>query len=128
MSKTVLLVDDEADIVQLMKRTLETRGGYRVLVALSGVEALALLREHRPDLIVIDVMMPEMCGLDLCQEIALFGLAPNVPLMLLTALSDRVFREEYLLDRYDVSLCMYKPFDSATLLENVRRAIASVRV
>lgn len=126
MMKTILLVDDEPDLVHLVKQTLELKGGYRVFAALSGEEALQILRKEEPDLIVVDVMMPEMSGLDLCREIAKQGLAPGVPVMLLTALSDLAYRSDQILGRYNVAVCMYKPFETATLLENVRLAMCPV--
>ena len=61
MSKTVLVVDDEARLVNLVRAYLE-QGGFRVVTAGNGREALFVARQEKPDLIVLDIMMPEMDG------------------------------------------------------------------
>jgi len=65
---TILLVDDEADILEFLGYNLE-REGYRVLKARNGQKALKLAREHKPQLIILDVMMPVMDGMETCAEI-----------------------------------------------------------
>jgi two-component system alkaline phosphatase synthesis response regulator PhoP len=65
---TILLVDDEADILEFLGYNLE-REGYRVLKAKNGQRALAMAREHHPQLIILDVMMPVMDGMEACNEI-----------------------------------------------------------
>ena len=65
---TILLVDDEPDILEFLKYNLE-REGYRVLTATSGAKGLKLAREFKPQLIVLDVMMPGMDGMETCSEI-----------------------------------------------------------
>jgi two-component system alkaline phosphatase synthesis response regulator PhoP len=67
-SITILLVDDEADILEFLGYNLE-KEGYRVLKAKSGQKALKLAREHKPQLIILDVMMPVMDGMETCSEI-----------------------------------------------------------
>lgn len=62
MKRTLLVVDDEADIRELARMSLELVGGHRVLVASSGQEALAAVAAHRPDAVVMDVQMPHMDG------------------------------------------------------------------
>ena len=64
----VLLVDDEPDIVELLKYNLE-REGYQVLTALNGKDALKLAKAGRPDLIVLDIMMPGMDGVEVCNQL-----------------------------------------------------------
>lgn len=65
---TILLVDDEADILEFLGYNLE-REGYRVLKAKNGQRAVALARENHPQLIILDVMMPVMDGMEACNEI-----------------------------------------------------------
>ncbi len=62
MTRTVLVVDDEPDLRELAKMSLELVGGHRVLLASSGEEALALVADERPDAVVMDVQMPGMDG------------------------------------------------------------------
>lgn len=63
-----MLVDDEADILEFLSYNLE-RAGYRVLTAKNGLKALTLAKQHRPHLVILDVMMPVMDGLETCREI-----------------------------------------------------------
>jgi DNA-binding response OmpR family regulator len=80
-NKKVLVVDDDIKTVELVKLYLE-RDGYRVLTAYNGVEALRLARESHPDLIVLDLMLPGIDGLDVCRTIRNES---DVPIIMLTA-------------------------------------------
>ena len=77
----ILVVDDEKTLVKGMKFNLENEG-YEVECAYDGAAALGLAREGRFDLIILDVMMPEMDGLEACMKIREFS---NVPIIMLTA-------------------------------------------
>jgi len=79
--KRVLVVDDDVKTVELVKLYLN-RDGYRVLAAYDGVEALRLARENRPDLIVLDLMLPGMDGLEVCR---ILRDESDVPIIMLTA-------------------------------------------
>ncbi|MFC1966679.1 response regulator transcription factor [Chloroflexota bacterium] len=79
--KRVLVVDDDAKTVELVKLYLN-RDGYRVLTAYDGVEALRLAREGHPDLIVLDLMLPGMDGLEICRTLRVES---DVPIIMLTA-------------------------------------------
>jgi two-component system KDP operon response regulator KdpE len=80
MGKRILVVDDEPAFVNLVSRAL-TYGGYEVLVANDGREALRLLFDHRPDLVLLDVMMPGMDGWQTCSRIREIS---DVPVIMLT--------------------------------------------
>ena len=64
----ILLVDDEKDILEFLSYNLE-KEGFTVFTASNGEKGLELVKEHKPDLIILDVMMPEMDGIEVCQEI-----------------------------------------------------------
>jgi two-component system alkaline phosphatase synthesis response regulator PhoP len=81
----VLLVDDEQDIIDLLKYNLE-REGYQVHTALNGREAIKQARQHRPDLIVLDIMMPGMDGVEVCNQLRQM---PEFKQTLITFLSAR---------------------------------------
>ena len=83
----ILVVDDEKTLVKGIKFNLENEG-YEVECAYDGTSALELAREGRFDLILLDVMMPEMNGFDLCRKIKSDIVLSHLPVMLLTALSD----------------------------------------
>lgn len=65
---TILIVDDEADILDLLQYNIE-REGYKVLLASDGEEAVKVAKKHRPDLILLDIMMPKMDGIEVCRQI-----------------------------------------------------------
>jgi two-component system alkaline phosphatase synthesis response regulator PhoP len=81
--KKVLVVDDDVKTVELVKLYLE-RDGYQVLAAYDGIEALRLARENRPDLIVLDLMLPDIDGLEVCR---ILRHESDVPIIMLTAKS-----------------------------------------
>ncbi len=80
---TVLVVDDEEGLCRLMQLSL-ARQGYHVLVAHNGHEALALVAKHKVDLVLLDVLMPEMDGFTTCAELRKLS---DVPIVMLTALN-----------------------------------------
>lgn len=82
--KAVLVADDDADILALVAFRLE-RAGYRVIQASDGEQALRAALEHRPDLAVLDVMMPKLTGLDVTRAIRQNEETANMPVILLTA-------------------------------------------
>lgn len=68
MSQKILLVDDEEDILEFLSYNL-IKDGFKILTANNGAKGLALAKKHKPDLVILDVMMPEMDGVDVCQRI-----------------------------------------------------------
>ena len=112
--KTILVVDDEEHIRELATLYLE-KEGYGVLTASDGEEALEVARAQQPDLIVLDVMMPRMDGLDACRELRKES---DVPVLMLTARSeeiDRIVGLELGADDY-----MGKPFNPRELTARVK--------
>jgi two-component system, OmpR family, alkaline phosphatase synthesis response regulator PhoP len=87
MKQKILVVDDEIDIVEFIKYNLE-KEGYRVKTAHNGVIAIKKAKKFNPDLILMDVMMPEMDGISACRHIRKFNALRNVFIMFLTARSD----------------------------------------
>jgi DNA-binding response OmpR family regulator len=85
-AQTVLVVDDEAHIVETLRLYLE-RDGVRVVPAYDGRAALELAEREKPDLIVLDLMLPEVSGLDVCRTIRSRS---QVPIIMLTARSEEV--------------------------------------
>ncbi len=83
-SGTVLLVDDEEDLLELLSYAL-SKEGFDVLTAEDGVEALRVAKAERPDLIVLDIMMPRMDGIETCQRLREDATLRLVPILMLTA-------------------------------------------
>ena len=86
-SKKVLLADDEPDILEILKYNLQSEG-YEVITAKDGDDALAKAKKEKPDLIVLDVMMPFKNGLEVCKILRAQSEYDNTLIMMLTALSD----------------------------------------
>lgn len=84
---TILLVEDDPDIVELVRYNLE-REGFTVIAAGNGEAGLAAATEQRPSLILLDLMLPGMEGLDVCRELRRWEATREVPLIMLTAKSD----------------------------------------
>ncbi len=92
--KDILLVDDDPDFVEAVKVIVEN-GGYDVRVAYDGQEGLEAVAEKQPDLIVLDVMMPVMNGHEACAKLKGSSETADIPIILLTAVADRVTTSTY---------------------------------
>lgn len=117
MAKTILVVDDEKRLVSLVESYL-TQEGYQVVSAYNGKDALAVARHEKPDLIVLDVMMPEMDGYEFMRR---HRAESNTPIILLTARVDdeeKVIGLEVGADDY-----MTKPFRPRELVARVRAVL-----
>ena len=117
MAQTILVVDDEARIVKLVRDYLE-RAGFDVLAAHNGEMALTLARLEQPDLIVLDLMLPGVDGLDVCRRLRQES---GVPIIMLTARveeADRVVGLELGADDY-----VTKPFSPRELVARVRATL-----
>ena len=116
--KTVLIVEDEKNIVDIIRFNLQ-RTGYDTLEAYDGEAGLAMAREKKPDLILLDVMMPKMMGFDVCRALREEG--DNVPVIILTAREeeeDKILGLEIGADDY-----ITKPFSMRELLARVKANI-----
>jgi DNA-binding response OmpR family regulator len=82
--KKILIVEDEADIAQLVKLYLE-KDGFRPTIAKTGLEGLKLVKADRPDMVILDLMLPEMDGLEICKKIRTSLDTALLPIMMLTA-------------------------------------------
>jgi len=82
--KKILVVDDEEHIVELIKFNLE-KNGYKVITADNGKDALAIAKEQQPDLVLLDLMLPGMDGLEVCKEIRKETNIANMPIIMITA-------------------------------------------
>jgi len=84
MSKTILTIDDDAAITELLSMLLQTHG-YEVLTANSGESGVRVIEDKKPDVVILDLMMPGMDGWQVCKETRKFS---NVPILVLSALDD----------------------------------------
>jgi two-component system alkaline phosphatase synthesis response regulator PhoP len=116
-SGTILLVDDEEDLLDLLSYALQ-REGFDVLTAQDGVEALRIARAERPDLIVLDIMMPKMDGLETCQRLREDANLRLTPILMLTARSEE--RDEILGLDAGADDYLTKPTSPNLLVSHVR--------
>ena len=93
--KKILIVDDNPDFVEATKLILEKKGGYNVVVAYDGVEGIEKTKSENPDLIVLDVMMPEKDGYQMCAELKSDDKYKDIPIVLLTAVASHISDTEY---------------------------------
>jgi two-component system, OmpR family, phosphate regulon response regulator PhoB len=116
----LLIVEDEAALVELLRYNLE-KEGFRVAVAMDGEAALVAVAEARPDLIVLDWMLPHVSGLEVCRQVRRKSDTRDVPIIMLTARgeeSDRIRGLEVGADDY-----IAKPFSPSELIARVRAVL-----
>ncbi len=117
MRKRILVVDDDAELVELLSFNL--RGaGYSVGTANDGIEALKKARSLRPDLVVLDLMLPELDGFAVCETLRRDAELSSVPIVMLTAMSSQLAR----LNGYESGATVYltKPFSPKDLVNRIQ--------
>jgi phosphate regulon transcriptional regulator PhoB len=115
--KRILIIEDDKDIVELVRYNLE-KEGYRVSAADDGAAGLAQARSSPPDLLVLDLMLPKLPGLEICKELRRNSKSPRLPILMLTARgdeADRIVGLEMGADDY-----VSKPFSPRELVARVR--------
>ncbi|RLG39276.1 MAG: two-component system response regulator [Candidatus Alkanophagales archaeon] len=124
MSTLVMTVDDEDEVVQLIRLILEAEG-YDVITASSGKECLEKLERHKPDLILLDIMMPGMDGWETLRQIRKDERLKDVPVAMLTAvpLTTETLRREEIEGLVDY---IVKPFTRESLLKKVEELLKSI--
>lgn len=116
-AKTLLLIDDDRELVDLLKMRFEL-DGYHVLTAYDGEEGLLAAREQSPDLIILDVMMPQMDGFHVCRLLKFDLKTDRIPIILLTARTtpkDKIIGQDVGCNHY-----VTKPFEFEELHKTVR--------
>jgi two-component system phosphate regulon response regulator PhoB len=120
MAERILVVDDEPDLLELVRVNL-ARSGYDVVTAETGSQALAELHKQKPDLVLLDIMLPDHSGTEICREIRADPELADLPVIMLTALSeevDRVVGFELGADDY-----VSKPFSPRELVLRVKAVL-----
>ena len=117
-AKKILLVDDSRTALMMERSILENRTRYQCVTAMDGVEALAKARKEKPDLVLMDVVMPQMNGFETCKKMREQADTREIPIILVTTR-----REESYTEAGFASGCndyITKPIDSSELLELLR--------
>ncbi len=117
MAKKVAVVDDEADFVELVKDILEAQG-YEVLPCIGSLRAFETIKEGKPDLVLLDVMMPGRSGWELLDILKMERETCDLPIVITTAVRAATARLSG--QPYEV---LKKPFDTSELIATVERAI-----
>ena len=115
--KKILIVEDDRDIIELVRYNLE-KENFRVQAVEDGVTGLTQIRKSRPDMIILDLMLPRLSGLEICREIRQDSSLPRIPIIMLTARADeadRVVGLETGADDY-----VPKPFSPRELVARVK--------
>ncbi len=117
----ILCVDDDTDLLDLLRMQLE-KGGYTVETAFSGEEGLVKFKQHRPDLIIVDLMMEEIdAGTNLVKELKLVG--NNVPVLLLSSMGDQLNLSTAYRD-LGLDAVFQKPVNAEALLRTIKAKLA----
>jgi len=127
MPHKILVVDDDPDILEAISMILESQG-YKVVTARDGVEGLANLKAEKPDLMILDLLMPKMDGFAVCKELQdpRWAKYKDIPILILTSVREEASRRRYELEtglELDVDDYVEKPVSPDTLLERVGRLI-----
>ncbi|MEM6954949.1 MAG: response regulator [Myxococcota bacterium] len=122
-SAKVLVVDDEADIRKMLARVLRQKG-YTVVEAERGLQALELVRDDTPDIILLDAMLPEVHGFDICRRIKGSKKYGHIPVIMVSAIYRGWRVAEDLKASYGVDAFLEKPFKISDVLTHVERSLA----
>lgn len=120
MEKKILLVDDERDLLEIVKMRLEA-SGYKVLTALDGQEGFDMAKREKPDLVILDLMLPKIDGYKVCRMLKFDEKYKKIPIILFTARAqeaDKKLGEEVGADAY-----ITKPFEPEVLLEKIKELV-----
>lgn len=117
----ILVVDDEEDILSLVKMRLEANG-YEVITAQDGQEGLNIAKSAKPDLIVLDLMLPKMDGYKVCRILKFDSRYKDIPIILFTARSREEDKKTGFVTGADAYIT--KPFEPQVLLENIKKLLS----
>jgi CheY-like chemotaxis protein len=117
MTKRILIIDDDPDIVAVAQLALEAVGGWEVVTALSGPEGIEKAREERPDAILLDVMMPEMDGIATLRVLQSGSETASIPVIIMTAKVHPADRQRFA--NLGIAATIIKPFKAIQLSTQV---------
>jgi len=127
VQEKILLVDDDPDILDALTMILEAKG-YQVVTAQDGIKGLANLKAEKPDLLILDLLMPKMDGFAVCKELQdpRWSKFKDMPILILTSVREEASRRRYELEtglELDVDDYVEKPVSPDVLLERVGKLI-----
>lgn len=115
--KKILIVDDEVDVVEVVEMLLETEG-YQVLKAYNGREALEMLETEIPDLVILDIMMPEIDGVEVCRRMREMEEMSDIPIVMFSAKLSAIDKK----DSFDAGADGFitKPFNARGFIAGIK--------
>jgi len=127
MQEKILVIDDDPDILNALTMILESTG-YQVVTARDGVEGLANLKAEKPDLMILDLLMPKMDGFSVCKELQdpRWSRYRDIPILILTSVREEASRRRYELEtglELNVDDYVEKPISPDVMLERVGKLI-----
>ncbi len=123
MALRILLIEDDPDIQRMVQLSLRFQGGHEVSVASGGQEGIAKAEQEKPDLILLDVMMPEMDGYETCRRLKANPATASIPIVFLSA---RAQQSEIQKGRELGAIgYLVKPFDPMTLSDQLQEMLRS---
>ena len=127
--KKVLIVDDDVDVTKFVSRLVE-RTGYKAIVAKNGVEGMGKVREDKPDLIILDILMPKESGIRMYRELKTDEPLKDIPVIVLSAIAPKsFFRSQKVLDEFsgqsvpEPEAYIEKPEEPEELIELMKRLL-----
>jgi DNA-binding response OmpR family regulator len=118
--KRILIIDDEPDFVRVVQLRLEA-AGYEVVTALDGMQGVSAAHKEKPDLIILDIMMPAMHGHRVCEALKKSTKTWTIPIIYLTAKGSK--EDEELAYKLGAEHFFTKPYDPQVLLEAIKKAL-----
>jgi two-component system alkaline phosphatase synthesis response regulator PhoP len=130
MSTKILVVDDDPDILEAISLILEAHG-YQVVTARDGIDGLHQIKEEKPDLMILDLMMPKLDGFGVCKELKdpRWSKYAHMPIIILSSVRQDASRRRYELEtgvQLDVDDYVEKPIEHNILLERVEKVLRKV--
>ena len=119
--RKILLVEDEPNVIELMTIFLSRRG-YEVANVIEGTEVLDKVRSLKPDMIILDIMIPKLNGFEVCSRLKSDPELRNIPVMILSALVQK--NEIEMGIRMGADMYMTKPFQNSELISNIEKLIS----
>jgi len=121
MAKQILVVDDDDGVREIIQLSLEMAAGWTVVTANCGQEGIAIAKSHPPDLILLDVMMPDEDGIEVFNQLQSDPLTQPIPTILLTAKARMSERQEFM--KIGVMGIITKPFKARELTQQINQMV-----
>jgi response regulator RpfG family c-di-GMP phosphodiesterase len=120
MKKKILIVDDEVDLVKLIEMRLKIDGLYYVMPLYTSARTLEIAKKEKPDLILLDIMMPDKDGYEVCKELKEDPETRDIPIILFTAQPDQKAKIKKAFKTFGASDFILKPFEMDILLDKIK--------